>query len=78
MGSIVLKSLSILLGVFFIFVGITKLTPFISKELHKDLVSTYLNLYCSTVNTKIKRSVGALRIWLRSVVLSYFRFWLAA
>lgn len=39
MGSIVLKSLSILLGVFFIFVGITKLTPFISKELHKDLVS---------------------------------------
>ncbi|KOB59020.1 putative cytochrome b5 reductase 3-like protein, partial [Operophtera brumata] len=24
-------------GVFFIFVGITKLTPFISKELHKDL-----------------------------------------
>lgn len=39
MGSIVLKSLSILLGVFFVFVGITKLTPFISKELHKDLVS---------------------------------------
>lgn len=39
MGSIVLKSLSVLLGVFFIFVGITKLSPLVSKELHKDLVS---------------------------------------
>ncbi|KOB78531.1 putative transmembrane protein 35, partial [Operophtera brumata] len=42
MGSIVLKSLSVLLGVFFIFVGITKLTPFISKELHKDLRKEYV------------------------------------
>lgn len=40
MASIVLKSLSVLLGIFFIFVGTTKLTPKISKELHKDLVST--------------------------------------
>lgn len=39
MGSIVLKSLSILLGVFFIFVGTMKLTSHISKDLHKDLVS---------------------------------------
>ncbi|KPJ11262.1 Transmembrane protein 35 [Papilio machaon] len=42
MGSIVLKSLSILLGVFFIFVGTTKLTPVISKELHKDLRKEYV------------------------------------
>ncbi|KAL9701559.1 hypothetical protein quinque_005000 [Culex quinquefasciatus] len=37
MGSIVLKSLSILLGLFFIFIGLMKLTPHISKELHRDL-----------------------------------------
>jgi hypothetical protein len=38
MASIVLKSLSILLGLFFIFVGIMKITPKLSKDLHKDLV----------------------------------------
>lgn len=38
-SSIVLKSLSILLGLFFIFIGAMKLTPHLSKELHKDLVS---------------------------------------
>lgn len=38
-SNIVLKSLSILLGIFFIFIGILKITPHISKELHKDLVS---------------------------------------
>jgi len=40
MASIVLKSLSIFLGLFFIFVGIMKITPYISKDLHKDLVSS--------------------------------------
>lgn len=38
MASVVLKSLSILLGIFFIFVGTTKLTPRVSKELYKELV----------------------------------------
>jgi len=38
MGSIVLKSLSVLLGVFFVFIGTMKLTSSISKDLHKDLV----------------------------------------
>lgn len=38
MGSVVLKSLSVLLGIFFIFVGTMKLTSIISKDLHKDLV----------------------------------------
>lgn len=38
MGSVVLKSLSVLLGLFFIFIGTMKLTSFISKDLHKDLV----------------------------------------
>lgn len=37
--SIVLKSLSILLGLFFIFIGTMKLSPYFSKELHRDLVS---------------------------------------
>lgn len=36
--SIVLKSLSILLGVFFVFMGIMKISPMVSKELHRDLV----------------------------------------
>lgn len=38
-SSIVLKSLSILLGLFFIFIGAMKITPHLSKDLHKDLVS---------------------------------------
>lgn len=38
-NTIVLKSLSILLGLFFVFVGTLKLTPHISKDLYKDLVS---------------------------------------
>lgn len=38
-SSVVLKSLSILLGVFFIFIGYVKISPFLSKDLHKDLVS---------------------------------------
>ncbi|XP_061709781.1 novel acetylcholine receptor chaperone [Cydia pomonella] len=72
MGSIVLKSLSILLGVFFIFVGITKLTPFISKELHKDLRKEYVRYakvfpLTETLDFKLpskwyRRTVGALEI----------------
>jgi hypothetical protein len=38
MGSIVLRSLSVLLGIFFIFVGVMKITSQVSKDLHKDLV----------------------------------------
>lgn len=41
-SSIVLKSLSILLGLFFIFIGIMKLTPQLSKDLHKDLRKEYV------------------------------------
>lgn len=36
--AIVLKSLSILLGLFFVFVGFLKMSSYISKDLHKDLV----------------------------------------
>lgn len=38
-SSVVLRSLSILLGFFFIFIGAMKITPQLSKDLHKDLVS---------------------------------------
>ncbi|XP_026473650.1 transmembrane protein 35A-like [Ctenocephalides felis] len=41
-SSVVLKSLSILLGIFFIFIGTMKLTSHISKELHKDLRKEYV------------------------------------
>ena len=41
MSKIVLKSLSILLGAFFIFLGVLKLSPKISKDLHKDLRNEY-------------------------------------
>lgn len=80
MGSIVLKSLSILLGVFFIFVGITKLTPFISKELHKDLVSGHylVRLSMLYLRMRTKRSLAALRFLLWSDVDCYFGIWPAA
>ncbi len=41
MSKIVLKSLSVLLGAFFIFLGVLKVTPRISKDLHKDLRTEY-------------------------------------
>ena len=44
MGSIVLKSLSVLLGIFFIFVGVMKITSQVSKDLHKDLVRIFVHL----------------------------------
>nr|CAG4648998.1 EOG090X0IKQ [Polyphemus pediculus] len=72
MASIVLKSLSIFLGLFFIFVGIMKITPYISKELHKDLRTEYVK-YAKVIplgrifNVKIpskwfRRSIGGLEI----------------
>lgn len=41
-NTIVLRSLSILLGLFFVFVGLLKLTPSISKDLYKDLRNDYV------------------------------------
>jgi hypothetical protein len=55
MGSIVLRSLSVLLGIFFIFVGVMKITSQVSKDLHKDLVriSVYL-MSCIMIYPTIK------------------------
>lgn len=58
MGSIVLKSLSILLGIFFVFVGTIKVTSYLNKDLHKDLVN---KLHCLRKILKLvlcKNSVG--------------------
>lgn len=44
-NTIVLRSLSILLGLFFIFIGIIKITPYISKDLHRDLVSIQQKIF---------------------------------
>ncbi len=41
MSQLVLKSLSILLGIFFIFLGIIKVTGYIDKDLHKDQVRVF-------------------------------------
>ncbi|XP_076048178.1 putative acetylcholine receptor chaperone [Oratosquilla oratoria] len=72
MASIVLKSLSVLLGIFFIFVGTTKLTPKVSKELHKDLrreFARYSKVFplSQTLEFKIpskwyRRTVGGLEV----------------
>jgi len=72
MGSIVLKSLSILLGLFFIFVGFIKLSSYISKDLHKDLRKEYVKYakvfpLSEALDFKIpskwyRRAVGALEI----------------
>ncbi|KAK4296813.1 hypothetical protein Pmani_030722 [Petrolisthes manimaculis] len=72
MASIVLKSLSVLLGIFFVFVGTTKLTPKISKELHKDLrkeFARYSKVFplAQTLEFKVsskwyRRTVGGLEV----------------
>ena len=41
MSKIVLRSLSVLLGAFFIFLGALKVTPRLSRDLHKDLRTEY-------------------------------------
>ena len=41
MAALVIRSLNILLGIFFTFLGTLKITPSISRDLHKDLRSEY-------------------------------------
>ncbi|KAG4067514.1 hypothetical protein HA402_005286 [Bradysia odoriphaga] len=71
-STIVLKSLSILLGLFFIFIGAMKISPYLSKELHKDLRKEYVKYakvfpLSSIFDFKIpskwyRRVVGALEV----------------
>lgn len=67
MGSIVLKSLSVLLGIFFLFVGTMKVTSSLSKDLHKDVRKEYVKYakvfpLASTLGFKIPSK------WYRTVV----------
>ena len=41
MAALVIRSLNVLLGIFFTFLGTLKITPAISRELHKDLRAEY-------------------------------------
>ncbi|GJQ70282.1 hypothetical protein Trydic_g22721 [Trypoxylus dichotomus] len=71
-SSIVLKSLSVLLGLFFIFVGFIKLSSYVSKDLHKDLRKEYVKYakvfpFAEMLDLKIpskwyRRTVGSLEI----------------
>lgn len=66
MGSIVLRSLSVLLGIFFIFVGVMKITSQVSKDLHKDLVRTVVYVMsCIMVYIAIKLQ----SMWIRCIPL---------
>lgn len=72
MGSIVLKTLSILLGFFFLFVGVMKLTPKISKDMHKDIRKHFVRYskvfpLSQTLNFKVspklfRKTVGWLEV----------------
>ncbi|XP_066147410.1 novel acetylcholine receptor chaperone [Euwallacea fornicatus] len=72
MSSPVLKTLSLLLGLFFIFVGIIKISNIVSKELHKDLRKEYVKYakvfpFSDLLDFKIpskwyRRTVGVLEI----------------
>lgn len=52
-STLVLKSLSILLGLFFVFIGTMKITPYLSKDLHKDLVSIGRRQMDDDVNVRV-------------------------
>jgi hypothetical protein len=42
MSNIVVPVLSVTIGLFFVFVGTIKLTPFISEEFYKEMVSWFV------------------------------------
>ena len=44
MASVVLRVLALTLGLFFVFVGIIKLTPSINTEIYKEMVSISVGL----------------------------------
>jgi len=69
---LVIRSLNILLGLFFMFLGSLKITPNIIRDLHKDLRSEYAKYakvfpFAKTLGYKVpskwyRRSVGGLEI----------------
>jgi len=81
MSQLVLKSLSILLGIFFIFVGVIKVTSYVNKDLHKDMRKEFVKYakvfpLAQTLSFRIpskwyRRSVGGLEILCGSL-LAFF------
>jgi len=81
MSQLVLKSLSILLGIFFIFLGIIKVTAYVDKDLHKDMRKEFVKYakvfpLSQTLAFKIpskwyRRSVGGLEI-ICGAMLAFF------
>jgi len=73
MSKIVLKSMSVLLGLFFIFLGVLKITPAISRDLHKDIRTEYAKYakvfpLAKTLQVKVpskwyRRAVGGIEIF---------------
>jgi len=72
MVQLVLKSLSVLLGVFFVFVGVIKVTSMVNKELHKDMRKEFVKYakvfpLAQTIGFKLpskwyRRTIGCLEI----------------
>ncbi|UYV67241.1 TMEM35, partial [Cordylochernes scorpioides] len=49
MGSVVLSTLSIFLGLFFLFVGTLKVSPDINREMHRDIIPNEAFQYVSVI-----------------------------
>jgi len=72
MTALVIRSLNILLGIFYIFLGLLKITPNIIRDLHKDLRSEYAKYakvfpFAKSLGYKVpskwyRRSVGGVEI----------------
>ena len=72
MSALVIRSLNVLLGIFFTFLGTLKITPSISKDLHKDLREEYAKFAKVLPGAKLagvkvpskyyRRGVGAVEI----------------
>lgn len=81
MNSPVLKTLSVLLGLFFVFVGVIKISSVVSKELHKDLRKEYVKYakvfpLSELLDFKIpskwyRRTVGVLEIFFGAALAFY-------
>merc|ERR1712079_717464 len=72
MTALVIRSLNILLGIFYIFLGLLKITPNIIRDLHKDLRSEYAKYakvfpFAKSLGYKVpskwyRRSIGGVEI----------------
>jgi len=79
MTALVIRSLNILLGIFYIFLGLLKITPNIIRDLHKDLRSEYAKYakvfpFAKSLGYKVpskwyRRGVGGVEIFCGLVLL---------